>query len=140
LFLPFEKIWPYHKREMETIKKRIDFEIWIEIWPYRHREMKKLKYVTKIRNEKIWKFTFLKFEMKISVWNLKKNWPYHQWEMKKIWNEKIIYFVYAIEIKFPITPLYHLCVPPYTTGASCGDIQLISAIGSFHTDPFPTMV
>jgi hypothetical protein len=28
----------------------------------------------------------------------------------------------------------------YTTCASCGGIQLILAVGSFHTDPFPTMV
>jgi hypothetical protein len=34
--------------------------------------------------------------------------------------------------------LYHLCIAPYSTGANCGGIQLISAIRSFHTGPFPT--
>jgi hypothetical protein len=55
-------------------------------------------------------------------------------------NEEIIYFVYVTKIKLPIIPLYHLCIPPYTTGLSCGDIQLISAVGSFHAGPFPTVV
>jgi hypothetical protein len=54
-------------------------------------------------------------------------------------NEEIIYFVYAIEIKLSIISLYHLCIPPYTTWASCGGIQ-ISAVGSFPTDPFPIVV
>jgi hypothetical protein len=31
-------------------------------------------------------------------------------------------------------------IPPYTTGASCGDIQLISTVESFHTNPFETVV
>jgi hypothetical protein len=85
---------------MEKLKK-IDFEIWTEIWknwPYHQREMKNWNiYITKIWNEKIeifycfnlqisfFKFEIyiFKFEMKISVWNLKKNWPYHPREMNK---------------------------------------------------------
>jgi hypothetical protein len=51
-------------------------------------------------------------------------------------NEKIIYFIYATEIKLPIIPLYHLCIPPYTTCVSCGDIQLISDVRFFHPGPF----
>jgi hypothetical protein len=64
-------------------------------------------------------------------------------EMKKQWNEEIIYFVYPTEIKTSNnTPYhtYHLCISPYTTCASCGVTQLILAVGSFHTGHFPTVV
>jgi hypothetical protein len=93
---------------------------------------------------KNWNFSFLKFGIFIfEIWN-EIFCLYHQMEMKKNnWNEEIIYFVYATEIKLPIIPLYHpyhLCIPPYTTCASCGGIQLILAVGSFHTGPFPTVV
>jgi hypothetical protein len=53
--------------------EKIVFEIWIEMfcfWPTEGNE-KKLKYAMKIWNENIWKLS-LKFEMKISIWNLKK--------------------------------------------------------------------
>jgi hypothetical protein len=66
-FLNFEKIWPYHEREMEKMKKNQFWNLnsnFKKIWPYHHREMKNLKYATKILNEKIWKFSFLKIEMK----------------------------------------------------------------------------
>jgi hypothetical protein len=43
------------------------------------------------------------------------------------------YFIYATEIKLPIGTLYHLC-------ASCGGIQLISVVRSFHTSPFAIVV
>jgi hypothetical protein len=55
-------------------------------------------------------------------------------------NEKIIYFVYATEIKLLIIPLYHLYIPFYITSESCGGIPLISAIRPFHISPFPTVV
>jgi hypothetical protein len=61
---------------------------------------------TKIWNEKIWKFSFLKFEMKFpfEIW---KNGHITRGRWKN-WNEAIIYFVYATEIILPIIPLYHL--------------------------------
>jgi hypothetical protein len=110
-----------------------------------------LKYVTKIWNEKTEIFHFVNLEFFIfEIWNekfclffLKKFGHITKWEWKNNWNEKIIYFVYATEIKLSIIPLYHsyhLCIPPYTTCASCGGIQLILAIGSLHTGPFPTVV
>jgi hypothetical protein len=40
----------------------------------------------------------------------------------------------------PIPPIPPICIPPYITCASCGDIQLILAIRYFYTDPFPTVV
>jgi hypothetical protein len=61
-----------------------------KMWPYHEREMKKLKYVTKNWMEKIeiFHFSFLKFEMEISFWNLKKIghntwWKWKKNEMKK---------------------------------------------------------
>jgi hypothetical protein len=112
--------------------------------------LKILKYVMKIWNEKIEIFHFLNLEFFIfETWNENfclhffKICSYHQMEMKNNWNEEIIYFVYATEIKLPIIPLYHpyhLCIPPYTTCASCDGIQLILAVRSFHTGPFPTVV
>jgi hypothetical protein len=84
-------------------------------------------FIFAIGNEKV---SFLKFE-KIGYITIGK------W---KNWNEEIIFFIYVIEIKLPIIPLYLLCIPPYTTCASCGGIQFISAVESFHTDPFLTVV
>jgi hypothetical protein len=75
-------------------------------------------------------FSFLKFEMKISIENLKKK------AISPEGNEEIIYFVYVSEMKLPIISMYHLCIPPYTT---CG-IQLISAVRSFHIGLFPTVL
>jgi hypothetical protein len=77
--------------------------------------------------------------MKISIWNLKKLTISPEGNEKNS-NEDIIYFVYATKIKLLIIPLYHLCIPPYATGASYGGIQLISYVGSFHTSPFPTVI
>jgi hypothetical protein len=99
-----------------------------------------LKYVTKIWNEKIENFHFFKFGI-FHFWNLKWKFLFiflkkfghiTKWKWKNNWNEDIIYFVYATEIKLPIIPLYHLCIPPYTTCTSCGGIQLILAVWSFH--------
>jgi hypothetical protein len=107
-----------------------------------------------------WKISF---KMNCFFWNLKKKWQYHQrgkwkelkkmilkyttrgkwknWNMpRKFWNEEIIYFIYVTEIKLSIIPSYHLCILPYSTGASCCGIQLISAVGSFHIGPFSTAV
>jgi hypothetical protein len=67
----------------------------------------------------------------------KRNWLYHPREIKK--NEMKNYFVCATKIKLPKIPLYHLyylCIPPYITGAICCGIQLISAVGFFHTGFF----
>jgi hypothetical protein len=113
----------------------------------------KLKYGTKIWNEKIWKFSFLKIEMKtfenFHFWNLKwkfpfeiwnKNWPYHRREIKKIKMKKSYISFKATGMKVPIIPMCHLCIPLYTTCASCGGIQLISAVRSFHTVPFPIVI
>jgi hypothetical protein len=91
LFLKFELIfcfwilkknWQYHQREMDKFEKRKRFWIW-KMWPYYHqREMKNIKichknfkwkkwnfhfWNLKLKN---WKISFLKFEVKISVWNL----------------------------------------------------------------------
>jgi hypothetical protein len=132
LILKFEKIWPYHQREMKKNEichrnlkwknlKIFIFELWLKNFVF-----------------EIWNENFrLKFEMKISVWNLRKKWPYQGNE--KNWNEEITYFVYATEIKLPIILLYHvyhLCIPHYTTSANCGGIQLILAVRTFHTGPF----
>jgi hypothetical protein len=38
----------------------------------------------KFEMKKFENFHFLAFEMKIYFWNLKKNWPYHQREMKRL--------------------------------------------------------
>jgi hypothetical protein len=38
--------------------------------------------------------------------------------------------------KFSDNPLYHLCIPLYTTCASCDDIQLISTVEYFCTGLF----
>jgi hypothetical protein len=101
--LKFENKCLYHQRELKT--KLIYFV-----------------YATK-------KNDFFKFEMNIFVFEFwKKNWPYHQMGMKKVWNEEIVYFVYATEKKLLIILLYHICIPPYTTDASCGGIPLISTI------------
>jgi hypothetical protein len=144
-FLNFElkifvlKCWKKIGHRKWKILKKIDFEIWMEIW-------KKMKYVTKIWNEKKMNFSFLKFEifsflkfeMKISIYFFKIG-HITKWKWKNNWNEEIIYFIYATEIKLPIIPLYHpyhLCISPYTTCACCGDIQLISTVGSFHTGLF----
>jgi hypothetical protein len=123
--------------------KKIDFEIWIEIWKIWNMsqkfEMKKLKFSI----FKFGFFSFLKFEMKIFVYFFKKFGHITKWKWKKNWNEEIVYFAYATEIKLLIILLYHpyhLCIPPYTTCASCGGIQLILAVGSFHIGPFPTVV
>jgi hypothetical protein len=149
LFLNFQKKWSYHQREMENFGKKINFEFWKKIGHTTSGKWKKLKYAMEIWNEKNWKFSFLNFEMIFcifEIWNenfclkFEKKWPYHQREMKIIWNEEITYFVYATEIKLPIIPLYHLCIPPYITGASCGGIQLISAVRSFRTGHFPVMI
>jgi hypothetical protein len=110
-------------------------------------EMKILKFFI----FKIWNFSFLKFGFFIfEIWNgnfclnfYKQIDHITEWKWKNNWNEEIIYFVYATEIKLPIIPLYHpyhLCIPPYTTCASCGGIQLILVVGSFHTGPFPTVI
>jgi hypothetical protein len=49
--------------------------------------------------------------MKISIWNLKKKLAISLEGIDKIWNEEIIYFIYATEIKTSNnTP-----IPPYTT-------------------------
>jgi hypothetical protein len=97
-----------------------------------------LKYATKIWNENF---------LKICVF--------------EIWNEKIETFIFEIwneifRLKFekkighitrgkwkknemkksyitPIIPLYHLCISRYIIGVSCGGIQLISVVRSFHT-------
>jgi hypothetical protein len=116
---------------MEKIEKKIDFQIWIEIY---HENLK----------WKNWNFHFVNLKIFIfEIWNAKlclflffcKIGHITKWKWKSNWNEEITYFVYAAEIKLPIIPLYHpyhLCIPPYTTCASCGGIQLISAVGSFH--------
>jgi hypothetical protein len=155
-----------HKENLKwkILKKNI-FEIWINFFVFNfekngHRKWKKLKKnrfsnldwnmsrkfeMKKFENFifKIWKFSFLKFEMKISVYFLKKIGHITKWKWKNNWNEEIIYLVYATEIKLLIIPLYHsyhLCIPPYTTCASCAGIQLISAVESFHTGSFPTVI
>jgi hypothetical protein len=107
-FFRFWKFWSYHQREMGKFEQKILF--WkFEIW-----------------NEKKMKFSFLKFEMKISVWNLKKKFAISLEGNEKKLKWRITYFIYATEIKLSITPLYHLCVPPYTTGTSCGSIINLS--------------
>jgi hypothetical protein len=100
---------------------------------------------------KNWFFSIFKFGI-FHFWNLKWKFLFKffkkfghitKWKWKNNWNEEIIYFIYATEIKLPIIPLYHsyhLCISPYTTCASRGGIQLILAVGSFHTGPFPTVV
>jgi hypothetical protein len=141
LFLIFGK--KNGHRKWKKLKKN-DFEIWIEIWKFwnmsRKFEMKKLIFFS------IFKFGIFHF------WNLKWKFLFKffkkfghitKWKWKNNWNEEIIYFIYATEIKLPIIPLYHsyhLCISPYTTCASRGGIQLILAVGSFHTGPFPTVV
>jgi hypothetical protein len=73
--------------------------------------------------------------MKISVWNLKKM-AISQERNENNWNEEIIYSVYTTKIKLLIIPLYHICIPPYIVGASCGGTQLILVVRSFHTGFF----
>jgi hypothetical protein len=51
-------------------------------------------FIFEIWNEKKWKFSFLKFEMKIKVSMLKKLVISLEGSEKK-WNEEIIYFIYA---------------------------------------------
>jgi hypothetical protein len=140
LFLNFEK---NGHRKWKKLKK-IDFEIWIEIWKFWNMSRK-----FEMKN---WNFSFFKI-WNFHFWNLKWKFLFNFF-LKKLaispngneknnWNEEIIYFVYATEIKLPIIPLYHpyhLCIAPYTTCASCGGIQLILVVGSFHTNPFPTVV
>jgi hypothetical protein len=125
----FWKKWPYHQREMEKNWKKIDFEIWIEIFrfwnlknlarpPERNKKIEtfRLCHQGKIEMKRFENFHFLNFEMKISVWNLKKMAVPPQ-RNEKNWNEEIIYFVYATDIKnfnnTPIPPmyttLYHKC-------------------------------
>jgi hypothetical protein len=53
---------------------KIDFKI----RPYHQRGMKKIEICHENLKWKNLKNSFLKFEKKISVWNLKKIWPYHQ--------------------------------------------------------------
>jgi hypothetical protein len=109
-------------------KKRISILDW---------SLKKMKYVTKIFIFKFWNFHFWNLKWKFLFNFFKKNWSYiTKWKWKNNWNEEIIYFFYATEIKLPIIPLYHpyhLCIPPYTTCASCGGIQLISESLYFFT-------
>jgi hypothetical protein len=78
---------------MGKIEQKFDFDMWIQIWnilaiPSKGNEnfwnmsqewkWKKIKFfVVEIWNEKNWKFSFFKFEMKIVVWNLNFFWPYH---------------------------------------------------------------
>jgi predicted chitinase len=62
-----------------------------------------------------WKNSFEFWNENFYFWNLNENWSYHQRGMEKIWNKKIIYFVYATMKKLPITSLYNLCIAPYTT-------------------------
>jgi hypothetical protein len=73
---------------------------------------KKLKYATKIWNEKIWKFSFF-IIWNETIWNF----SFLKFKMKNSisleGNEEIIYFVYATEIKLIIIPLYHLCIQPW---------------------------
>jgi hypothetical protein len=127
---------------MEKVEKN-DFEIWIEIWKFwnmsRKFEIKKLKFF--ILNFGIFHFWNLKWKYLFNFFKKMAISP--NGNEKTIEMKKIIYFVYATKIKLPIIPLYHsyhLCIPPYTTCISCGGIQLILAVGSFHTDPFPTVV
>jgi hypothetical protein len=85
----------------------------------------------------------LKFEMKIFVFEIWKRSAIWREGNEKKWNEEIIYFIYATEKKCPIIPiyqLYHICISPYTTSASCGCIQLISNVGSFHNNLFEIVV
>jgi hypothetical protein len=96
--LKFDKIWPYHQREIKN---------WNMPWKF---EMKKLKiFIFEIWNEKIWKI-----EMKIAVWNLKK-WPYHQREMKNLkWRNHIFRLCHRDKTSNnTLYHIYHLCIPPY---------------------------
>jgi hypothetical protein len=101
--------------------------------------------------------SFFKFEMKIHFWNFKKNFhttkrkwknfeifhvchqenlkwnEYFYGEMKK-WNEEIICLCQQKNTT------NNTSIPPYTTCACCGGIQLISTVISSHTNPFETMV
>jgi hypothetical protein len=71
------------------------------------------------------KISFLKFEIKKLVISPKG--------IGKNLNEEIIYFIYATEIKLSIIPLYHLCIPPYTTGAWWYTINLNHQILSYSS-------
>jgi hypothetical protein len=76
---------------------------------YHQRELKtKLVYFVYATKENL---IFFIWNENFCFWNLKKIWPYHQMGMKKVWNEEIVYFVYATEKKLPIisTTLYHKC-------------------------------
>jgi hypothetical protein len=109
-------------------------EIWIEIWT--------ILAIPSKGNEKFWNMPRkLKWKnLKFFIFEIWKKFGHITRGKLKNWNKEIIYFVYATEIKLPIIPLHHLCIPPYTTCASCGGIQLISAVRSFHIGPFPTVV
>jgi hypothetical protein len=125
--------------------KKIIFAIWIENFDFiflkklaigngKNRfwnldwNLKILKYVTKIWNEKNWKFSFFKFGI-FHFWNLKwkflfkifyKIWPYHQMEMKKQlkWINHIFRLCHrdktSNNTRIPSIPpmhttLYHMC-------------------------------
>jgi hypothetical protein len=117
-----------------------NFENWIEIWKKNwFWNLNKIGHTK--GNGKNWN-TSRNFEIKFFInfhfWNLKWKFPLNLKKLatsaegnEKNWNEEIIYFVYATDIKLLIIPLYHLCVPPYITGVSCGGIQLISAVKPF---------
>jgi hypothetical protein len=70
--------------------------------------MKKKEICHRNLKRKNLKIFIFETEMKISVWNLKKKLATLSEGNEKNWNEEIIYFVYATEIKLPIIPLYHL--------------------------------
>jgi hypothetical protein len=74
-------------------------------------EMKNWKtFISEISNEKNWKIPF-------EIWNENFRLKFQKighttgGKWKKIWNEEIIYFVYATEIKLWIIPLYCVYFP-----------------------------
>jgi hypothetical protein len=111
--------------EMKKFEKN---RFWNFKWKYWFLKFEKNGHTRGNRN--IFGKSFFKFEMKIHFWNFKKKLPYHQKEMKKVWNilcmpsrkfemKWIVFmekwrnemkksYVYATKKTLPTIPLYHL--------------------------------
>jgi hypothetical protein len=111
LFLNFEKNWSYHWREMEKIENKFNFEIWKSLAiPPEGNEKNSIRIENlKWKNLKFLIFEIFKWKFLFEIW---KNWPYHQRKWKNEIKRSYISF-YATNIKLPIIPyttyVYHMC-------------------------------
>jgi hypothetical protein len=137
LFLNFKKFSHTTRGKWEQKNRFWNLNWNLKIFEICH---EKMKWNEKFENFCFWNET----NKKIHFWNLKWKFMFEIWFFLAIsleGNEK--------KLKWR-NHIFHLChgdktfnntlIPPYTTGASCGGIQLISVVGSFHIDPFPTVV